>query len=73
MQLSVDELIEQVQSLSSADRELLLERLRQASAPSIDPDIEASWLAEAERRMDAIDRGEMASIPWEDAKRQLGL
>ena len=30
-------------------------------------------LAEAERRMDAIDRGEMASIPWEEAKRQLGL
>jgi putative addiction module component (TIGR02574 family) len=73
MQLSVDELVEQVQSLSSADRELLLERLRQAFAPSIDPDIEASWLAEAERRMDAIDRGEMASIPWEVAKRQLGL
>ena len=73
MQLSIDELVEQVQGLSAADRELLLERLRQACAPSIDPDIEASWLAEAERRMDAIDRGEMASIPWEDAKRQLGL
>ncbi|HRH88607.1 MAG TPA: addiction module protein [Rubrivivax sp.] len=73
MQLSVDELLEQVQCLSADDRELLLERLRQAFAPPMDPDIEASWLAEAERRMDAIDRGEMASIPWEEAKRQLGL
>ena len=73
MQLSVDELLEQVQRLSAGDRELLLERLRQVLAPAIDPDIEASWIAEAERRMDAIDRGEMASIPWEEAKKQLGL
>ncbi|MBN8510590.1 MAG: addiction module protein [Burkholderiales bacterium] len=73
MQLSVDELLEQVQRLSADDRELLLERLRQVLAPSMDPDIEASWIAEAERRMDAIDRGEMTSIPWEQAKRQLGL
>lgn len=73
MQLSIDELVEQVQGLSQNDRELLLERLRQAFATPIDPAIEASWLAEAERRMDAIDRGEMASIPWEEARRQLGL
>ncbi|HMN77482.1 MAG TPA: addiction module protein [Burkholderiaceae bacterium] len=73
MQLSVDELLEQVQHLSTDDRELLLERLRQAFAPPLDPDVEASWLAEAERRMDAIDRGELASIPWDVAKRQLGL
>lgn len=73
MQLSIDELVEQVQGLSEDDRALLLERLRQSFAPPIDSDIEASWLAEAERRMDEIDRGEMASIPWEVAKRQLGL
>ena len=73
MQLSVDELVDQVQRLSEADRELLLERLRQAFAPLPDPDIEASWLEEVERRLDAIDRGEVAAIPWEEAKRQLGL
>lgn len=73
MQLSIDELVEQVRSLPAAERELLLERLRQAFAPPIAPDIEASWLAEAERRMDAIDRGEMQSVPWEEVKRQLGL
>lgn len=73
MQLSIDELVEQVQRLSEDDRELLLERLRQAFAPPMDPDIEASWLAEIDRRLEAIDRGEVASIPWEEAKRQLGL
>jgi hypothetical protein len=30
-------------------------------------------IAEAERRVEALDRGEMRSIPWEEARKTLGL
>ena len=70
---TVDELVAQAEQLSAADRELLLDRLRQTLASPIDPEIEAAWAAEVERRLDAVDRGEMQSIPWDEAKKRLGL
>ena len=73
MNLTVDELVAHVERLSDEDRELLLERLRQSSMAPMDADIEAAWVDEVDRRLDAIDRGEMRSIPWDEAKKRLGL
>ena len=73
MNPTIDELVAQAEQLSEDDRELLLIRLQQALAPPVDPAIEAAWIEEAERRLDAIDRGEMRSIPWDEAKKRLGL
>lgn len=73
MNLTVDELVAHVERLSDEDRELLLERLRQSSMAPMDADIEAAWVDEIDRRLDAIDRGEMRSIPWDEAKKRLGL
>ena len=73
MNPTVDELVAQTERLPVADRELLLDRLRLTLPQAIDPEIEAAWIEEAERRLDAVDRGEMRSIPWDEAKKRLGL
>lgn len=73
MNPTVDELVAQAEQLPLADRELLVDRLRQTLPTSIDPDIEAAWIAEAERRLDAIDRGEEKTVPWEKVRKDLGL
>ncbi len=73
MNPTVDELVAQAEQLPVADRELLVDRLRQTLPTFIDPDIEAAWIEEIERRLDAMDRGEMRSIPWDEAKKRLGL
>ena len=73
MNPTVDELVAQAERLSADDRELLLARLRQTLAAPMAADIETAWIEEVERRLDAIDRGEMRSIPWDEAKKRLGL
>lgn len=73
MNPTVDELIAQAERLPVADPELLLARLQQTLPHAIDPEIEAAWIEEAERRLDAIERGEMKTIPWEDVRKDLGL
>jgi putative addiction module component (TIGR02574 family) len=73
MNPTVDELVARAEQLPLADCELLVDRLRQTLPTSIDPDIEAAWIAEAERRLDAIDRGEEKTVPWEIVRKDLGL
>ena len=46
---------------------LLIESLE--SAP--EPDAEATWLQEAQRRWEEIERGETETIPWEDVRARL--
>lgn len=71
---TVDELISQAKLLPPEQRELLLLRLQVELLPEdADPAVEAAWIAEAERRLDAMDRGEMATVPWEQVRRDLGL
>ena len=73
MNPTVDELVAQAELLPVADRELLLDRLRQTLPHAIDPDIEAAWIEEAERRLDAIERGDEKTVPWDDVRKDLGL
>jgi Putative addiction module component len=73
MNPTIDDLLAQAERLSPEDREILLIRLKLAFGDTLDPDIEAAWIAEAQRRLDAVDRGELRSIPWEEARKTLGL
>ena len=73
MNPTVDELVAQAEQLSVADRELLIDRLRHTLPHPIDPEIEAAWIEEAERRLDAIERGDEKAVPWDDARKRLGL
>ena len=72
MNPTVDDLAAQAERLSADDRERLLERILVSLVDS-DPDADAEWKAEIERRVDAIESGAMACIPWDEAKKDLGL
>ena len=50
--------------------ELAAELLASLDGPA-DPDAEAAWAAEIERRVDAIEAGAVALEPWEDVKRRI--
>ena len=50
--------------------ELAAELLASLDGPA-DPDAEAAWAAEIERRVDAIEAGTVALEPWEDVKRRI--
>ena len=73
MGATVDELVAQAEQLSVADRELLIDRLRHTLPHLIDPEIEAAWIEEAERRLDQVERGDEKTVPWDEARKRLGL
>lgn len=45
---------------------LLIESLE--GGEGIDPDVEAAWTAEAERRWREIESGAVKTIPWEEVR-----
>jgi putative addiction module component (TIGR02574 family) len=53
-----------------ARAELAAELLASLDGPA-DPDAEAAWSAEIERRVDAIEGGTVALESWEDSKRRI--
>ena len=72
MSQSVDDLVSQAQSLPDADRALLVERLL-LTLHDYQTEVEEAWKVEIERRIDDIDSGRVATVPWEEAKKTLGL
>lgn len=50
--------------------ELAAESLKTVYCPA-DPDVEAAWAAEIERRVTAIEAGAVELEPWEEVKRQI--
>ena len=48
---------------------LLIESLEAIEEP--DPDVDAAWAAEAERRWQEIESGAVKTIPWEEVKAKL--
>lgn len=73
MNPTVDELLAQAVRLSPDDLELLVLRLQDRLEEFATPEIEAAWMAEAQRRLDAVDRGEAKPVPWEQVRKDLGL
>lgn len=53
-----------------ARAELAAELLASLDGP-IDPDAEAAWNAEIQRRIEAIDAGVLQLEPWADVKRRI--
>jgi putative addiction module component (TIGR02574 family) len=61
---TIDELEAAVLQLPPSDRVHLVERL--LSSLDDEDEVLAAWLEEAERRADALDRGESQAVPVED-------
>ena len=74
---TVQEILNAAQALPSAERAQLIHALWESVSPQdwVPPSDE--WIAEAQRRSDAFDAGEMAASPWSDvrqrARRKAGL
>lgn len=67
MTITVEQLTEAALSLPTEARALLADRLVESLDPAQDPEIQASWAAEATRRRDELRRGDIQAIPGEVA------
>lgn len=63
-------LLDNALRLSPAERENLAGKLFD-SLETVDPDAEAAWQAEIERRIAELDQGKVKPIPWSKAKRMI--
>jgi putative addiction module component (TIGR02574 family) len=66
---SADQLAKKAMGLGPTERIRLVEAILY-SLDRPDPDIEKSWIAEAEARYEAYKRGELTAIDWEDIKKR---
>lgn len=66
----VDKLAAEAKQLSAEERVALVETIL-AQLPETDPDWDAAWTAQAERRMAAVARGDDVLIPAEKVMENL--
>lgn len=66
-----DAILAEALQLSPAEREDFAARLLDSLDGPADPDVEAAWGAEIQRRLREIDEGTAVCIPWEEVRRRL--
>ena len=71
MATSARELYKQAMELEDEERASLAGLLLESLDTEVEEGVEAAWLAEAERRMAALDSGDAKLIPWEDVRNRL--
>jgi len=71
MATSLEKIQEEIRSLSTSDKEVLLRSLWEELDGPADPDVEAAWLEEARRRDSELDQGLAESVPAEEVFRRL--
>jgi hypothetical protein len=65
---TVEDIYQEAQKLSAAERELLLAMLQQNDAPGlVSPGIDQAWIIEFRRRIRLLDEGKMKAVPMEEA------
>lgn len=67
----LEELFEEAVQLSDNDRAELAGMLLDSLEGEPDPDVEAAWAEEIERRVRQIDSGEVKLIPWQQVRAEL--
>jgi putative addiction module component (TIGR02574 family) len=69
MTLGRDQILEHALALPPDDRAFVADVLEQSLLKSgfATPEIEAAWVAEIQRRIEAYERGEMTAIPGDEA------
>ena len=65
---STDQLAKKAMGLRPTERIRLVEAILY-SLDKPDPDIEKSWIAEAEARYEAYKRGELQAIEWDEIRK----
>ena len=55
--------------LPDSDRAELAAWLIESLDPEVDRDVEETWAAEINRRIDELDSGAVTAVPWPEARR----
>jgi putative addiction module component (TIGR02574 family) len=71
MSRSFTDLWREASELAEKDRADLAGLLIESLEGEPDPDVEAAWAAEIERRVAELEAGSVKSIPWEEVRRRL--
>jgi len=67
----VKRLTEELRKLPPEEQADLIDELIVLTHRQPDPEIDKAWVEEAERRIDALDRGETRAIPHDEAMARL--
>jgi putative addiction module component (TIGR02574 family) len=67
---SVEQLAKKAVRLQPVERVRLVEAIL-FSLDKVDPDVQRSWVAEAEARYEAYKRGELEAVEWDGVKKGL--
>ena len=70
---SIEQLREEILSLPSRSRAILVEKLLESLEFDIDPVIQATWLMEAKKRRDEVQSGSVQIVPGDEALAQVRL
>ena len=65
------ELLQNALALPEAERAEIAGSLIRSLDTETNEDLDATWAAEIQRRVEAIDRGEVRLIPWDDVMQEL--
>jgi putative addiction module component (TIGR02574 family) len=69
--VTIEAVIAQALQMSAEDRALIAERLLSSLDAEVDPDAEAAWREEVQRRIEEIESGKVECISWEETRRRL--
>jgi putative addiction module component (TIGR02574 family) len=69
MTRNADQLLDEALRLPEPDRAELATRLIDSLDPAADDDVETACAAEIHQRLDELDHGRVATIPWPEARR----
>ena len=70
MRKSVAEIFTEATELDEKNRAKLSGLLLESIDSEADPDVEATWATEIDRRSASVDDGSAELVPWEDVKRR---
>ena len=71
MARKLEEIYQEASALSDRDRAELAGMLLDSLEGETDPEVEAAWAEEVERRIRQVDAGEVKLIPWEQVRAEL--
>ena len=66
-----ERLLQEALELPPKSRGRLAASLIDSLDDSVDPDAEASWAAEIDRRLDTVDAGKARTVPWRKVEQGL--
>lgn len=71
MHMTVEQIVDEALALPSEARALLADRLVESLDPAEDGYIRQLWMREARRRIDEVRRGEVKTVPADEAFAQV--